>query len=961
MSTIAHVLLRGSGRSQDLRAALEDGGMSVDVASETTAGPTGSEQQSTAYDCIVVVPEDDEIESDEIEGGAAPVVVYAPSEADAGDHLAAGADAVVRRGPGAEAAVVERIRTLTARPVTDGGAAAGTGQAELPLEQLHEIAADRNLSRSEKIEELLAAGAKRLGTRHAFLSHVADGTEEIVQRVGDHQDLAPGSSFPLEDAYCRYALDSDQPFTIRDAAEDGYEEEYPYTEMGLVCYLGATIRVDGEEYGTVCFVDTEPREQPFSTQERTFVEVLTDWISYLLEQQAYQRELDQQQAFTESLMNSLPDLLYAADESGAVVRWNDRFETVTGYEPAEIEGMDVSSVIAAEDRDRFEEALAAVWEGEQRSVEARIESGDDQEIPYEFSNGPVKDEGGEVTGITGVGRDITERQEHHRRLSGILDTTQSLMQARDREHVGEIAVNAARELLDFDVSVFRLYDGDDQTLEAVAMTDAAAELLGERPVYEVGESNPGEVFASGEPRVIQDLDDPALAGVRSVMYYPVGVHGTISVCSTEPDAFDETDEQMLALLATSAAAACMRAKREQDVREAREHTERVLDRVNGLVQNTVEVLVQATTREELEDGVVEQLAGADPYSFAWIGQPDVAAETLSPTAWAGEATVPIQGRSFDLSRGDDPVSRAYREATPQIETDLSNLEYGPWASIDGNEVTALIAIPLVYKDANYGVLSVFAGESDAFDERERVVLEAIGRVVANAINAIERGRILDATEIIELEFAIDDRELLFSRLSAATDSTIESVGTDYRSDGRVRLYLSATDVDAEELVALAEDDPAVESVTCIVEHDDECLLEVVVEESLLATLTEYGAVPREVVAENGSTRFTVELPYEAEAREVFELVEGQYPSTELLGYHERERPVETRQEFKAALSDRFTDRQETALRTAYLGGFFDWPREVDGNELAEAMDISRPTYHQHLRAAQHKVFEELFE
>jgi predicted DNA binding protein len=233
--------------------------------------------------------------------------------------------------------------------------------------------------------------------------------------------------------------------------------------------------------------------------------------------------------------------------------------------------------------------------------------------------------------------------------------------------------------------------------------------------------------------------------------------------------------------------------------------------------------------------------------------------------------------------------------------------------------------------------------------------------VANAINAIERGRILDATEIIELEFAIDDRELLFSRLSAATDSTIESVGTDYRSDGSVRLYLSATGVDADELVALARDDPAVESVTCIVEHEDECLLEVVVEESLLATLTEYGAVPREVVAESGSTRFTVELPYEAEAREVFELVENQYPSTELLGYHERERPVETRQEFKAALSDRFTDRQETALRTAYLGGFFDWPREVDGNELAEAMDISRPTYHQHLRAAQHKVFEELFE
>jgi len=256
---------------------------------------------------------------------------------------------------------------------------------------------------------------------------------------------------------------------------------------------------------------------------------------------------------------------------------------------------------------------------------------------------------------------------------------------------------------------------------------------------------------------------------------------------------------------------------------------------------------------------------------------------------------------------------------------------------------------------------VFAPDATAFDERERLVLEALGRAVANAINAVERGRILDATEIIELEFAVDDRDLLFNRLAAAGDCAIESAGSEYRSDGTLRLYLSATDAEVDDLLAAVRDDPAVDDTTCIVEHETECLLEVVVAESLLGRLTEFGAVPRTVVAEDGSTEFTVELPYEAEARELFELVEDRYPGTDLLGYHERERPVETRQEFKAALAERFTDRQETALRTAYLGGFFDWPREVDGNELAEAMDISRPTYHQHLRTAQRKVFEELFD
>jgi predicted DNA binding protein/GAF domain-containing protein len=491
----------------------------------------------------------------------------------------------------------------------------------------------------------------------------------------------------------------------------------------------------------------------------------------------------------------------------------------------------------------------------------------------------------------------------------------------------------------------------------------AAEM-GERPVYAVGEGNPGEVFASGEPRVVDDVAEGEVAGsggIRSIMYHPIGVHGTISVGATEPGAFDETDQQVLALLATSAAAACTRAKREQEVREARERTETVLNRVNGLVENTVEVLVQAATREELAEGVVSQLAAAEPYSFAWLGRPDVASETLSPSTWAGHGDVPAADLAFDLT-GDGPVARAYRTGEPQIIQDIgASRDDLSYADVLGEDVRASIVIPLVYKETTYGVLAVFADEAGAFDEREQVVLTAIGRAVANAINAIERGRIMDATEIIELEFTVNDADLLFSRLSRGADCRVEAAGIDYRPDGSLRLYLTAEGADGERLAALAREDEDVTEAKVIADHDGECLLELAVGESLLATLAEFGAVPREVVGEGGTTRFTVELPYEAEAREVFGLVEDRYPSTDLVGYHERERPVETRQEFRAALSERFTDRQETALRTAYLGGFFEWPRDIDGNELAEAMDISRPTYHQHLRAAQRKVLEELFE
>ena len=713
--------------------------------------------------------------------------------------------------------------------------------SERALERLHTIAADGSLSRAQKLQRMLTVGREYLGVDVGLLTQISDGTLYVEEGVGEHPVAEAGVTVPLSDAYCRETIGSDEPFAVSDAVAEGRGDDPAFETTGLACYLGASIEVGGDQYGTVCFADAEPRDMVFTESEKTFVDLLTDWVSYLLEQRQYDRE----------------------------------------------------------------------------------------------------------------------RESHRRRLSGILDTTQSLMQARSRQEVADIAATAARDVLGFEINMVRLYDADAGTLVPGAQTTATERLLGDRPDYDVDEGIPGSVFSTGESRVIDDIAttefDIDSDKIISVMCYPMGVHGTITVGATERAAFDETDEQVLALLATAAAAASTRAKREREVREAREHVETMLERINGLIENTIEVLVQATTRDELETGVVEELAAADPYTFAWIGRPDIASETLAPREWAGEAAIDADSMEFDLA-GDGPVATAYREGAPQV---IDRADEMGLAGCDAAE--ASVIVPLVYTDTTYGVVTVFADEAGAFDEREQVVLGALGRAVANAINAVERGRILDADRVIELEFSVDDSALLFSRLSRAGNCTLTSAGTDYRSDGTLQLYLTGERIDGQRLVELAREDESVREAKLIVDHDEECLLEVVVEESLVGLVTEHGAVPRQIVAEDGVVRFTVELPYEAEARELFTLVKSRYPNTDLAGYHEHERPVETRQEFRAALADRFTDRQETALRTAFLGGFFEWPRNIDGNELAEAMDISRPTYHQHLRAAQQKVLEELFD
>jgi predicted DNA binding protein len=49
------------------------------------------------------------------------------------------------------------------------------------------------------------------------------------------------------------------------------------------------------------------------------------------------------------------------------------------------------------------------------------------------------------------------------------------------------------------------------------------------------------------------------------------------------------------------------------------------------------------------------------------------------------------------------------------------------------------------------------------------------------------------------------------------------------------------------------------------------------------------------------------------------------------------------------------------LRTAYFGGFFEWPRESTSEDIAELLNVSQPTINRHLRLSQQRLLSQLFE
>lgn len=56
-----------------------------------------------------------------------------------------------------------------------------------------------------------------------------------------------------------------------------------------------------------------------------------------------------------------------------------------------------------------------------------------------------------------------------------------------------------------------------------------------------------------------------------------------------------------------------------------------------------------------------------------------------------------------------------------------------------------------------------------------------------------------------------------------------------------------------------------------------------------------------------------------------------------------------------------TEKQREALETAYISGYFNWPRTHNASEISERLGVSSATFTQHLRTAERKFFNVIFE
>lgn len=124
---------------------------------------------------------------------------------------------------------------------------------------------------------------------------------------------------------------------------------------------------------------------------------------------------DNERQFADSLIESLPGVLYLYNEQGRMLRWNHNFESVSGYSADEIANMHPLEFFLASERQLLRERIGEVFEEGESSVEASFVSKDGTTTPYVFTGKRIVFEGARC--LVGMGMDIAERKRAAEALS----------------------------------------------------------------------------------------------------------------------------------------------------------------------------------------------------------------------------------------------------------------------------------------------------------------------------------------------------------------------------------------------------------------------------------------------------------------------------------------------------------------------------------------------------------------
>ncbi|TKB91865.1 MAG: PAS domain S-box protein [Nitrospira sp.] len=263
-------------------------------------------------------------------------------------------------------------------------------------------------------EEFFAALVRHLTTvlhiKYAVIGEVqGDHIKKIrTLAVSAGGVLVDNFDYELADTPCATALT--QSFTCFDRdVQATFPQFQRLTDLGAESYCAVPIRTKGgAAVGLLVVMDTKPLEHRDFLP--SLLEVFAPRIAAEFERMRAEQERAQALADLHNVIETIPDIVFALDRQGNVVKWNRRLGDVTGYSSEELLNKPALSFVPPDEQARTAAAIERVFTAGYAELEGHLLTKERRLIPYHWTGALLKNRDGEPIGITGIARDVSEQK-----------------------------------------------------------------------------------------------------------------------------------------------------------------------------------------------------------------------------------------------------------------------------------------------------------------------------------------------------------------------------------------------------------------------------------------------------------------------------------------------------------------------------------------------------------------------
>lgn len=311
-------------------------------------------------------------------------------------------------------------------------------------QRLYELVDDTEVSLVEKQRRTLALGREYLGVTTGHIQRRNnDETDTVVVTVGESSGrFSEGAVIDRAATYCRRTVERHSPVALSNVPEQGWADDPAYEEHGLDCYLGTTIFVDGEVYGTVCFTSAAARERDFTADEKAFVELIARLLGRAIEADQHEKQVEalsrdkqRSEETYEALLQLAPNAIFVIDaDTGFIETANSQAVSLTGRTETELQKRPILDLFPAENREQYAQLFDSRFT---ERIQDRFDDGtplvvrqsDGSEIPVEIGLSRIELDDSVV--LLAIVRDVSDRREREQELTRSREFLQQIQEAVD--------------------------------------------------------------------------------------------------------------------------------------------------------------------------------------------------------------------------------------------------------------------------------------------------------------------------------------------------------------------------------------------------------------------------------------------------------------------------------------------------------------------------------------------------